>query len=370
MSGICSSESYTCGATKKAVVEWYTDTTYKQMANREFTLSIGEHRIPVNKRVRDYTYKNHEHTIRSNFKYVISNQIAEYTAECYAQDKHIGGDIKEDYTTTDCTLHYVDLRNDIIVYTESVQHMEFASVESGGVKAAADDPDNGAVYGNFVSLATSYDNVWRVPFILEGVPITITNRIICPTIGILHSEVINSGYWDGIRVLMPLFNGGSPSSEPRITIDAVEYNPASVDWYYLLDHYLADGDQFFWWADWHKAVGVYNEIDAEEAIRMADIFTPEGERQSSAGVVSEDFMGSVAVDAQQNKFFSATFDVSTGTIALNRLIMGGVETPIPTEKIRDRIMAGDVQSKDAEGNLLWTDEKDSAHTTYFPIAPL
>lgn len=321
MSDICTGPMWTCGETDTAISAYDVSSTLTQAVDRTFVLVTGGNSVVINGRSRDYSYTHLEHITQDNFKYVAGDG---YTAECFDYDLNIKGTITENYTTIDTTFHYVDLRNDLIVYTESTQTMEFSRVESGGVD------NDGQLYGNLVWLATSGSDTPRVPYIMEDVPITITNKIICTGIGVLHEETINSGYWDGIRILMPLFNGGDPRDH-NITIDGTTYNPAEVDWYYLPSHYLADGDQLFWWADWHKAVGIHNEIDAEEAVRMADSFTHSGDRTSSNGIYTQDFTGAAAQDANGNVFFSAAFDVQSGKIVVNKLLVDGEETPIPTD---------------------------------------
>jgi hypothetical protein len=318
-----------------------------QASDRKMSLAFGGGTLTVNSRARSYTYHQTEIVRRDNFKYVVvPDGFSAYYAECLDYSQDITGTITEDYTTVDCTFHYVDLRTDLLVYTESTQEMKFTQTNNGGVNKT------GSRYGNLVYLATGYDDVWRVPFILEEVPITITNKIICTAFDApLNTETINSGYWNGVRVLMPLFNGGVPRHD-MITIGGVTYDAFDVDWYYIDEaRRTADGDSFFWWADWHKAVGVNNAIDADEARKLADSYlglvTPV-KIPSSNGVITSDFMGSAAVDKDNNLFFSTSFDTQSGKIVLSKLVVAGVETPIPQEEFRE----------------------DSQHATYYPVAPL
>lgn len=341
--GYCEDPSYSCGDTKDAITAWWGSTAITQTKDRVLTFKSGGVSIPINVRTRTYTYSDRYDVQLNDFRYL---ETGSGQVECYTRKNPdpSNGKISEDYTTVDVNFLYADLRSDLFVYRKSTRTMKFSQAVSFRVH-----------------LRTAYDDALRYPFILEDVPITITNEIFCTAFPApLHTETINSGYWDGVRVLMP---GWSAGSEPygRFTINGTEYDAANVDWYLPPIHEEADGDSFFWWADWLKAASVNNEIDAKDA---ADLYsTSHGvdytqPKPVSNGVVTNDFMGSVAVDKANNQFFSASFDTQDGKFKLSKVVVGGVETPLPQEKI---------QVEQPDGTFK---EEDSQHDIYYPVAPL
>ena len=361
MSYPCTSPQYSCGETKEAFKSSRDTVDYNHSVDRFFTLQSGAINITVNSRARSYHYSQVDEEIRSNIKFVVTPaDLGAYYAECFDRIITKDGTIKEKYTTTDCTFHYADLRNDLFVYEEQVQELNFSQSQNYKITQPLDEPPQTS--GNVVKLQTSGDDASVLPFIIEEVPITITKKLICTAFASpLHEETINSGYWDGVRVLMPLFNGGVPRHN-MITIEGVTYDAFDVDWYFIdAARRAADGDSFFWWADWHKAVGVNNEIDAAETRKLADsylgLITP-ATFATSSGVITKDFTGSAAVDKDNNQFFSASFDIPSGKIVLSRLVVAGVETPIPQEKF---------QVEQPDGTFK---EEDSQHDIYYPVAPL
>ncbi len=318
---ICDGPRYTCGDSKNAVTEWDTHTTLQQVADKKITMRIGETDIPIWKRVRDYIYIDVKTTHRYEYFYIVSTHIQNAVFDCFKTATSLKAKIKESYETTDCTFYYADLRNDLLIYKESTQKMEF-------------EKDNGK-NGVTVKVRTSFDTAYLAPFIMESVPISIYNRFICTGIGVLHEENIHSGYWDGIRILMPLFNDGMPYGD--FDYEGQTLNAADIDWYFLPGHREKDGDQFFWWADWHKAVGEHNAIDAREAelmwgIVIGNINSGLVQEPATNGVAVAPFSGSAAKDRVGNLFLSAKIDLFGGGAKLvSRLLIDGADTPIPTD---------------------------------------
>lgn len=319
----CTGAKYTCPSfgTRELVTVMRRNFDYNHFGTRTFTLTAGSLSIVINKRSRNYSYTDREVETHANGFWQATPQNT--YVECSDVTAVRNGTISEDYSTVDCTFHYVDLRNDLIVYTESAQTLQFS--QSSGYER-----NSGGHTGNLVDLG---GGAYVLPFIKESVPIVKTNKIICTAFTQpIHEETINAGYFDGVRVLMPLFNSGAPGHD-IINIDGAQYDAFDVDWYFLLNHKDADGDQFFWWPDWLKAVGVNNEIDFEEVVRLASSYagqlTTPIDLVSDNGTVTTDFLGSAAVDKDGSIFFSASFD--GGSLKLNRLVVGGTETSIPTD---------------------------------------
>jgi len=203
---VCEDPSYTCSSfgVKEQLKDTSVGVSLKHTEDRVFTLTCGSLTIPINTRQRSYEYNSTDATTRTNGRVIIvPDGFGTYEVDCFDYRQDISGTITEDYTTTDCTFHYADLRTDLFVYTQSIQQMAFTQTVDGGV-------DESGKFGNLVYLDTGYNDVWRIPFILEEVPITVSNKIICTGIGEVFSEDVNSGYWNGIRVLMPLFDSGDP----------------------------------------------------------------------------------------------------------------------------------------------------------------
>ena len=251
MSYPCDAVQFTCGGTKEALTSATNKINFTHTEGRKFTLTYGGGSSIINGRTRGYTYSDEEFLLHDNVKYVVTPaDFGAYYAECFDSRFIKTGTITEDYTTVDATFFYVDLRNDLLIYEENIQTMKFSQTTSGGSNKTGR-------FGNLVYLHTGYDDAKLVPFILENVPIAITNKIVCTAFAVpLHEETINSGYWNGIRVLMPLFNNGVPRHD-IITIEGVQYDAFDVDWYLInAAQREADGDSFFWWPDWLKAVGV------------------------------------------------------------------------------------------------------------------
>lgn len=337
---VCTDPSYTCSRfDKKSNVVGYTVTrSFEQQANRVVTLSNGSVSVDLQKRTRDYTYSDNLTMSKSGARYVVSDNTY---FDCGTQTLTPSSTMQESYETTDVTFYYADLRNDLFVYVESVQKMEF-----------------GKSVNTQINARTSYDDAKLYPYIYEEVPITVTRTTICTKITTpLLVESYNSGYADEIKVLMPLFSG---NADPYGTFQQNDktYDAKVVDWYYLPTHREADGDEFFWWADWHKAVGVNTEQDADEArIMWATNYDGNSTRNISSQVSTNAFTGSVAIDTNSNIFLSGVFG-KDGGLTINKLVIDGVEKEIPSETLR---------IKQNDGSYA---DEESTHDIYFPIAPL
>lgn len=360
---ICASPTYKCSSYG---TEARTDTStatsvFKHTENRKFVLSMGAITLELNKRLRNYSYTHQDVTTKSGLRLIVDSQGAK--SECSNFTNTITGNISEDYETTDVTFHYVDLRNDLLVYTESVQTLKFEGKNSGGTQNnnGVNNGDSFGHFGDLVWLGVSMGtDVARVPFVFENQPIKITNKIVCTKFGEpLYTETINSGYPDGIRILMPVFDSGDPRAR-NFKFNNVTYNAGDVDWYYIPTHREADGDMFFWWADWHKAVGKNHTIDSDEAKQMwslnhSDI--PNGQEiTSDNGIVQSTFTGSVAVSRNNDIFLSASFN--KGKLVLSKLQIAGETVAIPQEEISELQPNGSYTKKQSEYN------------TWYPVAPL
>lgn len=290
----CDEQLTGCGKTKKAIVGWSKSTTITQRANTEFKFTSGSVDLTVYRRYRDYAYKRKEDTARNDFKYVVTpSGFGAYYAECFDQETTYDSSFNENYETEDITFYFADLRNNCFVYKKSVHKMVF--------KHTTDV---------VVPVRTSFDDAQLSPHIIEIVPIEITNTYVCTTLSTpLYIETINSGYADEIKVLMPLFNSGEPYG--KFFQNSKEYDAAIVDWYYLPTHRAADGDEFFWWADWHKQVGDYKNIEAREAKTMWELMTsqiasPYTTSPDDNTLHTKTFLGSVVFDTKSNSFVSYT----------------------------------------------------------------
>lgn len=375
---ICTEPSYKCDSygTKKITTRSETTQTYKQIASRVFTLKYGDKSLGINKRTRNYSYIHKEVTAKAgSVKWITDSEGAQ--TECSNYSATTTGTINEDYTTTDITIQYVDLRNDLIVYTEVTQTLKFSGDNSGGAITNMDGSHPGAdSYGHTGNLVYMKPySVPLVPFVFESVPITTVTKIVCTAFDEpLFEETTHGGYWNGVRVLMPAFTDGSPFERPFNFGGTTYSNAADVDWYYLPNHVSADGDMFFWWADWHKSVGVNNELDATAATKINDFgIAAENDNflNSGNGVAIKDFMGSAVLDKDKNIFLSAALDVVSGQVVLvSKLIVDGQKVEIPKEQIRDRVMDGGKQKMGKDGNPVWTDPKDSEYDLWYPIAPI
>ena len=321
MSDPCNDAYYGCGETQPAITSWWGSTDIIQSKNRTFTLKSGDVSIVINGRTRNYAYHDRYDVQLLNFRYVA--YLGELV-ECYTRKNTFSASISENYQTKDVTFYYADLRTNTFVYKESVQSLNFA-----------DSRDY------VIHLRTSYNDALVYPFIFEVVPIITTNRIICTDFAEpLHTEIVNGGYAEGVRILMPLFAQGSePRAGETFTINGRVYDAAQVDWYYPPDHEESDGDQFFWWSDWLKAVGMNDQLDVWEAEKMYGINggqdTKGVPRTSPDGVITSDFMGSAARDVNGNEFFSAQFNITNGQFKVGKLVIKGADTPIPAKEEAD-----------------------------------
>ena len=186
-----------------------------------------------------------------------------------------------------------------------------------------------------VALQTSFDDAHVYPFIKEEVPITRTTKIISTDFtGSLHEYVVDAGYWDGIRILMPDWHGGNPRHSIFV-LDGVQYDAYDVDWYDTFLNWQTDGDRFFWYPAWLRAVPVNTELDEYEASKIYDTFhglTTPDVTQAPSAVVSDTFTGASAHN-QGHIFFSAKFDtINNAVILVDKLRIQGVDTTIPQEE--------------------------------------
>jgi len=324
MSDVCSDPSYTCPSfdTKPQLAAYSKSISLHHTADRVFSLILSNKTIEINKRDRSYSYSQNESISNSNGKVVlVPDGFGVAYIDCYTQTEQHNSSITENYSTTDCTFMYVDLRTDLVVYEENVQTLLFDGEQS-----------------DRVPVKTTYDDAYLYPYIKEEVPIIVTNKIYCTAIaGPLYEEHINSGYWNGVRILMPLFNSGDPRKGFKFTIDGIEYDAGEVDWYYInAEQREADGDQFFWWADWNKAVGVNNEVDVDETKSMAAtqsgmLKTP-ATVSSSNGVITKLFKGAAAVEKNDNIFLSMSVDIpEMESMLISKLIVNDIDVEIPQE---------------------------------------
>ena len=354
----CTGPTWSCGEseTKEQVTGGSRTTTARNDNNTVFLLSFGGVSIKINNRFRSYSYVQNDAFTNSGGKVVvIPDGLGAAYIDCITRSETHNATISESYTTIDVTFKYVDLRYDIAVYTEDIGELTFQKTES-----------------QRVALDTPYDDAYAYPFIDENLPIKRTKKIICTEITEpLFEEVVNAGYWNGLRLLMPDWHGTVPRHTP-ITIDGVSYDAYDVDWY---DQYLdwePSGNRFLWWPEWLRVVPTNVAIDQQSTKRVYEsdghgLLTPFTETADS-GVVQTDFMGSAAKDKDGNLFLSAELNASGQVVLVSKLIVGGIDTPLPTEEIKDRV--GDPQETNTDGSLKWTDLKESESDVWFPIAPL
>ena len=173
---------------------------------------------------------------------------------------------------------------------------------------------------------------------------------------------------------MPLFEGQS-APIGSFMYNGVRYEARDVEWYFMDNHREKDGDQFFWWADWHKALGINQEIDKFEAQTMWELVS--GKIESGYrdkvffDVLHSNIYGSVAIDRNREYvFFSVVFD--NGNTIKNKLLRK-VIVFTKTEDGVDRADSGwqeillptdAVYVKD-DGNKYKAIE--SAYTAWFPV---
>jgi hypothetical protein len=330
MSYPCDSTQFTCGTTKEALSKSVADVLFTNTEDITFTFTCNGISMPIYIRSRNYQYVDKDTVNHTEVKFVITPAgFGAYHAECFKYDQRRVATIREDYTTTDVTFFYADLRNNLFVYENSIQNMKF---EQTAVYTKTNDGITQVEDGQYVEVAHSYGDTIMMPFILEEVPITITDTIVCTNTGVLNTEYVTSGYWDGVRVLMPLFDSGNPRNT-FFTINGVEYNAAVVEWYYIPSHLGGDGNSFFWWPDWLKAVGINNGNDANTVSKMIQQrygYVPQPYTfDTSNGIAIKDFMGSAAIGRYNTFFMSASFDA--GAIKINKLTVDGIETEIPKD---------------------------------------
>lgn len=322
----CDATMYTCGNTRTATVSMYDSFTINQVANLQLTLTCGTKTLELNSRTREFNYQHTDSTTRSNFKYVWNTS---YWAECFDSVTTRDSSFKDTYNIVDITLHYVDPRYDLIVYTKESQSFSIdkaiSESISSGVTACRKTVDL-----SFGAGGTAI----RFPYIQEVVPITKTIQILCSLSDTpLYEEVINSAYSEGVRVLMPTFMGGLTGGTPLgfFCQNDTTYDATKVDWYVQGYSMEADGDPWLWWPAWNQAVGVHNEVDAHAAEVMYQVYAGNYNAPRTENITTpaqyDVFMGSAAVDVTSNVFLSAQFD--DGRIVLNKLWVQGVDTTIP-----------------------------------------
>lgn len=346
MSGVCDGPSFRCPTfgTKDQLTHSETSLDLTHNENRVFALSIGNKTVPINKRTRSYRYRSDETTRVTNGKVIIDANQA--YVDCGTQTDTEGATISEHYETVDCALLYADLRYDTLIYEEKTAVMDFSQASPS----------------RSVALQVSFGDAHVYPFIKEEVPIIRTTKIISTDFSApLHIEVINAGYWDGIRILMPDWHGGNPRHS-IFTIEGIQYDAANVDWYDAFLNWQTDGDRVFWWPSWLRAVPVNTELDEYEATKIYDTYhglvTP-NTTQALSAVSTKDFTGSSAHSRKSEIFLSAKFDTINGQVVLvNKLVVNGEVAEIPTEKI---------YVKQPDDTYI---KQDSEHTCYYPIAPL
>lgn len=346
MSEFCKGPIWTCPefGTKSQGKSLRQTTAITHKQNMAFTLTVGPHNIVINSRTRNYSYSDANGYDNTDGKVIINTDGS--PIDCFNQTKFEGSGIAEDYSTQDCDILYVDLRNDLVVYQKNNQRMKFSQAQN-----------------ERIGLKSSFDDIYMYPYVLEDVPISFTTQTICTALGVLHTETLAKGYAEGIRILMPLFGPGANPLPFKFTMNGVEYDASEVDWYLINEgRRISDGNQYFWWADWHKAVGTNLEIDAAETARLSNnvLYGITSQvAQSGNGIITKNFMGSAAIDKDDNRFYSMAITPAIGVpVKINKLVVGGAEIEIPKEKIK-------VEQPD--GSFA---EQDSEHTCYFPIAPL
>lgn len=317
MSNPCTDPSYTCGDTKTQVNHTGKTTVFRHEEDRCFTLESGNVSIDVNKRTRSYAYNSEETWDLAGGKVVVNDLGGEI--DCGTVSTSEGSAISEDYETVDCTFLFVDLRNDCFVYEEKTAHLTWNQASP-----------------TRIGINDGWGNTYVYPYIDEAVPITRTTRIVCTSLPAeINKEVVNAGYGEGIRVLMPGWDGHSPPRHDIFTMNGVTYDAYTVDWYSQFDNWEADGDLNLWWPAWLRATGS-SIIDVDASTKLYNAYhgleTP-ATLPSSNGIETEDFSGSCAFDKAGNMFFSASFN--GGNLKLSKLYIHGTETPIPTDSEAD-----------------------------------
>lgn len=361
---ICNDPSYTCGDKRSAVTGTSSSTGINTGVDRSIELTVGEATVTMQTRKRTYDYTDSRVVVISGFRWIVYNN--EFSP-CYTASSTFESTFSEDYATLDTEILFLDLRYDIVVTKETKESLKLTDADN---KAESDS----------VSVFTGYDSTFLHPYVFETAPISrdITfNLLIGSEKTELHTEHIDAGYPDDINLLMP--------SAPEQGANGWKINgPAwaiPFPWYIQPNHKESDGNQWLFWPPWLRAIGTVN--DAQDKINRDLVyeFRNGGGRSGIAGspqlIVADFFKGSVATDADGNRFYSMAIPSNSQLVNPEykfpiKLIVDGVEVEIPTEQVRDRVMEGTppVQKKDSKGELVWTDAKDSEHNVWYPIAPL
>lgn len=274
-------------------------SAYYHTKDRTTTLkSTNGLTLEMNKRDRNYRYSESSVTTTTGGRWIIVYDL--FTPIYYpfftTVNTH-GATLRESYQTLDAELFFLDLRTNTVAYNRTTRDMSFEMAS----------PDA-------IPFKTSYDDVYLYPFIKENAPIIHNEDFIIEhqstRIYISRDRNQTHGYWDGIRLAMPVFG---PETEPRpvgFTYNGEYFeNAADVDWYWQFAHKESDGDMWLFYADWIKAVGIDPLLDAREAeIRTntsLGIYNADGNYTVTvAPVTNSMFTGSVAVGISGDVFYS------------------------------------------------------------------
>jgi hypothetical protein len=333
-----------CYKITQAITGEATEATHTHRLTATGKLSCGSVNIDWLKRERDYSYSL-SHNFKRSDPYVVSNDAypggGAATSDTYSESKNTT--INDSWSIIDCEIIYCDPRNDVLIYRKTTTVVSY--------QQDTDNINTIPKYSNFAALPININTTIETISSLDGV---LETTVRPPYKGTINLTTAAADIFHLLNYYVP--EGFYAQNEGAT--DVLNYEDDSRDgWLMFMPTFIS---------------GAFVNKDFDRGLRVAVDSSvasnyPIADESIDSNLAVDDYpQGSWAFDKDGNSFTSQKLTNSN----FNKLTVKGTVTNLPKEKVRDRVMDGSTQKVDSNGNLVFTDLKESEHTAWYPMSPV